>query len=162
MPHGGDRCASRVAKPRKTRHDRRSARVLHGRGDRAAYPLNVACIVVGALAVMRLVYAQPTAEFVASCEKVITWGDLAFGATTTAAYALLATLLLPRLLRVVAASRRGLVVKLVATWLAVQASFFVIEAGAVAAWPAAFSPGASSSSQGEFDAVAGVKVGVRT
>ena len=41
---------------------------------------------------MRVVYALPAASFVASRENAITWSDPAVGATTTAAYAILATL----------------------------------------------------------------------
>ncbi len=112
------------------------------------YPIDVACLCAGGLVVMRAVYELPAATFVASSVNVIKWQDAAFGATTTAAYALLATLLLPRLLRVVAASRRGLVAKLVVTWLVLLVARYGVHALAVAAWPADrtdASPGASSA-----------------
>jgi ABC-type transporter Mla maintaining outer membrane lipid asymmetry permease subunit MlaE len=70
------------------------------------YPVNVACMLGGALIVMRAAYAMPASEWVASCARGITWADPVYGAATTVLLALLATLLLPQLLRVAVARGR--------------------------------------------------------
>jgi hypothetical protein len=94
------------------------------------YPIDVACVVFGALGFMLTVYGQPAAPFVDSAQ-VVTWGDLASGATKTTAFALLAALALPRVLRFVAASRRGLVLKLFVAWLVVQGVELAVDRGIV-------------------------------
>jgi hypothetical protein len=54
------------------------------------------------------------------------------GAVRTAVYAVVAALLLPRALALVSASRRGLVLKLVLSWLAIQGIFVAFDVGAIA------------------------------
>jgi hypothetical protein len=91
------------------------------------YPVNVACLLLGGLLVMRVTYAVHAVDFVAQGSQGLEWADAAFGAAETVAYALLGALLLPHLLRRVAAAwRRGLLVKLIAVWLAAQAAVFVV------------------------------------
>jgi hypothetical protein len=96
------------------------------------YPVNVACIVLGAVGVASWFYELPAAKFVASAWQTAWPSDLAAGVIKTAVYSVIAMLLLPRALTVLSASRRGLALKLFLSWLALQAIGFVVNTCAAA------------------------------
>jgi phospholipid/cholesterol/gamma-HCH transport system permease protein len=96
------------------------------------YPVNVACIVLGATGVGSWFYALPAASFVAWSRESAYASDVAAGAFKTAVYGVIAMLLLPRALSIVSASRRGLALKLVLSWLAMQVIYVVVDASTTA------------------------------
>jgi phospholipid/cholesterol/gamma-HCH transport system permease protein len=91
------------------------------------FPVDAACMILGAMGVVCVSYALPAGVFVASVRDTLLARDALFGAAQAVGWALVATLLLPRALRLVVASRRGLVRKLLVAWLVLQAAFFVVD-----------------------------------
>lgn len=118
--------ASRSEVPRAPLERRGAWRI--GAAIALLHPICVAALVAAGAVALRLFYGVPLATFAAELTGAIVPGDVVVGALKSLVDAAIAVLLLPVALRWVAASRRGLVPKLVLAWLAVQLCLVVVSA----------------------------------
>jgi ABC-type transporter Mla maintaining outer membrane lipid asymmetry permease subunit MlaE len=91
------------------------------------YPLNTLCMLVSGVAVWRWTGDSPGSSLSAPIVQMVRWNDALLGATKTAVLALVVTILLPHLLKRVAASQRGLMAKLLLAWLVASAAGGIVE-----------------------------------